>query len=226
MFLTQINIVTELINKHKSEYYKADCKETFHLVKGLFPSMQQEQLPPNNDPKKMVNNFAIFFVSKIKKICESFDTTDNSIDNYTIDCFNQNESCRFSFQQVTEQEVRKIITDSRSKSCSLDIIPTRLLQDETVLHTLLPWITCIIKSSLHTGQFPQVMKHAIVRPLLKKSNMSLCNLGNYRPISNINFLSKVLEKVVVRQIVGDMNSQGIHDPLQSAYKNGHGVETA
>ena len=64
------------------------------------------------------------------------------------------------------------------------------------------------------------MKHAIVRPLLKKSNMSLCNLGNN------NFLSKVLEKVVVRQLVGFMNSQGIHDPLQSAYKNAHGVETA
>ena len=42
----------------------------------------------------------------------------------------------------------------------------------------------------------------------------------------MNFLSKVLEKGVVRQLVRYMNQQGIHDPLQSAYKNGHGVETA
>ena len=44
----------------------------------------------------MANNFAIFFASKIKKICESFDTTDSRINDYT-DCVNQNESSHFNF---------------------------------------------------------------------------------------------------------------------------------
>ena len=77
----------DLINKHKSEYYKealkhADCKETSRLVRGLFHSGTQQE-PHNNDPKNMPNNLAIFFASNIKKICESFDITDSSINDYT-----------------------------------------------------------------------------------------------------------------------------------------------
>lgn len=50
--------------------------------------------------------------------------------------------------------------------------------------------------SLQTGVFPSAFKGAVVRPLLKKSNLDFNDFNNYRPVSHLPFLSKILEKLV------------------------------
>jgi hypothetical protein len=80
--------------------------------------------------------------------------------------------------------------------------------------------------SLSSGVFPDEMKLALVTPLLKKASLSPENLDNYRPVSNLSFLSKLVERVVVRQLCFHLESSGLYVPVQSAYRPNHSTETA
>ena len=113
---------------------------------------------------------------------------------------------------------------SKSTSCPLDPIPTSLLKD--TLDILLPNITSLINKSLALGKVPACFKKALVKPLIKKSTLDPEELKNYRPISNLPFLSKVLEKVVAKQLNEYMSANNLHEKMQSAYKKGHSTESA
>ena len=78
-----------------------------------------------------------------------------------------------------------------TKTCELDVIPTKVFKN--ILGAIIKHITLIINKSLQTGTFPSKWKNAIIRPLLKKKGPDL-ELCNYRPVSNLSFLSKVLEQ--------------------------------
>ena len=64
------------------------------------------------------------------------------------------------------------------------------------------------------------------RPLLKRPSLDADLLKNYRPVSNLPFVSKVLERVVASRLKAHMDINGLHDPFQLAYKAAHGTETA
>ena len=70
------------------------------------------------------------------------------------------------------------------------------------------------------------LKSAIVRPLLKKLSLDCEILKNYRPGSNLSFLSKVIEKVVASRFVDHMTTNNLMDPMKSAYRKGHSTEAA
>ena len=63
---------------------------------------------------------------------------------------------------------------------------------------LSPFITLLRNKSLAVGCFPSDFKRAVVRPLLKKGGLDTSRMKNYRPVSNLSFLSKSLERVVQR----------------------------
>ena len=128
------------------------------------------------------------------------------------------------FSPVSENTVSKVVNGMKNKSCCLDPLPTWLLKEN--LDILLPLLTQIINCCIETGRFPSCLKHAIVRPLLKKPVLDKENLLNYRPISNLSFIGKVIEKVVATQLGNFMSSNNLHDISQSAYKQSHSCETA
>ena len=75
------------------------------------------------------------------------------------------------------------------------------------------------------AQMPTVLKQAIVRPLLKKPTLEP-TLKNYRPVSNLAYISKVIEEAASQQIAKHIERNGLADPLPSAYKSKHSTETA
>ena len=89
---------------------------------------------------------------------------------------------------------------------------------------LLPAITDIVNASLRTGSFPTAFKTAVVRPVLKKNNLDSNDLENYRPVSNLPFISKLLEKTVLQQLNNHLSNNNLH-PFQSAYRSNHSTET-
>ena len=93
---------------------------------------------------------------------------------------------------VSEEHVQNVILKSALKTCSLDPIPPSLFVK--CLDELLLAVTHIINSSLVSGVVPPEFKTAIVKPLLKQPSLYHNNLKNYRPVSNLSFLSKSLEK--------------------------------
>ena len=91
-----------------------------------------------------------------------------------------------------------------SKSCEHDDIPTTLLKE--ILPDVIGVITKIVNISLTTGTFSQSWKTAVICPLLKKAGLKLIP-RNYRPVSNLSFLSKVVEKCMLKQFIGYCNAK-------------------
>ena len=84
----------------------------------------------------------------------------------------------------------------------------------------------IINNSISTGIFPSQFKQAIVRPLLQKNDLDPEILKNYRPVSNLNFISKIAEKMIMQRLDEHLTQHSLHDPLQFAYRKDHSTETA
>jgi len=91
---------------------------------------------------------------------------------------------------------------------------------------LLPLFIKIINCSLETAIMPSVLKEAIVTPKLKKDNLDPEEYSNFRPISNIKFISKIIEKAVLIQLKEHMEHNNLEESFQSAYKRYHSTETA
>ena len=112
----------------------------------------------------------------------------------------------------------------RPTNCPSDSIPPWLLKE--VLGTVGPSVLSVINCCLTSGHVPAAFKHAVVNPLLKKKNLDPSILSNFRPISQLPFLSKVLEKVVHTQLQSFLVSHNLHEKFQSGFKPGHSTETA
>ena len=89
---------------------------------------------------------------------------------------------------------------------------------EAVRRRHLPSMTSIINMSLESGVVPGCFKKALVRPLLKKPSLDADCLKNYRPVSNLSFISKQTERVVAARLNEHMSQFELFEPLQSAYK--------
>ena len=81
-------------------------------------------------------------------------------------------------------------------------------------------------ASLKQSCLPPSQKAAIIAPVLKKSDVDPDELKSYRPISNLTFISKVIERIVADQILRHLENANLMPPLQSAYRRNHSTETA
>ena len=106
--------------------------------------------------------------------------------------------CLFHFAPITEQ-LSKIIVKSKPTSSSVDPISTKTVLD--CLEIPLPVILNIINESLICGIVPKPLKCAVTKPLLKKPGLDPNFPKHYRPVSNLPYVSKLLERVVAAQLV-------------------------
>ncbi|KAL0148979.1 hypothetical protein M9458_055783, partial [Cirrhinus mrigala] len=102
------------------------------------------------------------------------------------------------FTAIGQEELNKLITVSKPTTCLLDPVPTKLLKE--LLPVAEEPLLNIINSSLSLGHVPKPFKLAVIKPLIKKPQLDPSKLANYRPISNLPFMSKILEKVVSAQL--------------------------
>ena len=127
---------------------------------------------------------------------------------------------------VTTDEIEKLISSALFKTChcQLDPAPTWLVKDMRGL--LSPFISLLFNKSLETGCFPSEFKKALVRPLLKKRGLDANQLKNFRPVSNLSFLSKLLQRVVQSRPQSYLDRCDLMPATQSAYHKFHSTETA
>jgi len=121
---------------------------------------------------------------------------------------------------VTGDEVEKLISSALNKTCQSDPAPTWLVKDTREL--LSPFISLRSSKSLTTGCFPPELTEAVARLLQKKSGLEANGL---RPVSNLPFIVRLLEKVV-RSVCRLINSNGLTLKMQSAYRRFHSTDTA
>ena len=103
-----------------------------------------------------------------------------------------------SFDSVTVADVTKLIHDAPNKQSWLDPLPMWLLKECSDL--LSPFLSALCNMSLRTGVVPASFKTSVITPLIKKSSTDVNTLQNYRPISNLSFVSKLLERLVSTQL--------------------------
>ena len=180
-------------------------------------------MPPGVTNKDLAYRFNNFFIDKITKIHNDLTGKQQHLPLYmeTPAPLNTNKLCRF--QLITLSNLQKIIRSTPNKSCDLDSIPTSLLKQ--ILPSIVTTIADIINTSLKDGSFPESFNRALVRPLLKKPNLDLLKT-NYRPVSNLSYVSKLVEHVVAVQLVNHIERHNLIEVHQSAYCAYHSTETA
>ena len=91
---------------------------------------------------------------------------------------------------------------------------------------LSPFVALLFNKSLSAGYFPATFKQAVIHPLLRKSGLDSSQMKNYRPVSNLSFLSKLLERAVQMLLKAFIDNNNLMPTKQSAYRQGHSTETA
>src|SRR6218665_1158094 len=109
------------------------------------------------------------------------------------------------------------------KRIDVSIVSHRLLKECAA--TIAPFITQLINSSISTARVPTIFKIATITPLLKKPGLDTADVRSHRPISNLSVLSKMLERVVSKQLVNYLNINQLFPDRQSAYRAFHSTET-
>ena len=220
---------TYLMKKVRSEYYStfindssSDQRKLFKASKCLLNLKDDIQFPPHSDAFELANDFGNFFRQRIVDIRSKLP----DLNSPETSCVEQEAcltSCFSEFVTLEESEVSRLISSSNLKSCALDPLPACLVSG--CINVLLPSITKMINLSLTSGHFPAEWKMALVIPLLKKRGLDPI-LKNYRPISNLQFVSKLVERSVFNQLHKYLLSNNLYPIFQSAYRVYHSTETA
>ena len=222
MFRAQRNRLTSIRRAAKKTYYsdKFQSAQTMKDRNNLLSSVMQNK--NKRDPVlpaaslgdcELAQRFSEFYIDKIKTI--RCNITGSSMNVVNLPEHQSQISPLSSFRETSEDELTMLIHKSPTKSSSLDPIPTWLLKK--CLPGFLPILTRLINSSLSSGCVPTSLKKAVIRPLLKKVSLDSEVLKNYRPVSNLSFLSKLLERVVATRLNEHCTDNNLDVSFQSAY---------
>ncbi len=217
-----------MLNAAHRSHYESEIMEAsgnqrklFAIIQELASVKRDTPLPDHDNLQQLADEFGEFFIKKIQDIRTEIDshpcTFQASAEHSTP------TKVLSSFKPLSEQEVRKLIFQSKSTSCSLDPIPTPLLKE--CVDILLPLLTKMINTSLETGIFPDEWKLALVVPLIKKLGLELL-LNHFRPVSNLPFVSKLVERAVIQQENPHVNANCPLPICTSAYREFHSTESA
>ena len=224
----QLHPCNRMMSKSKSDYYtsllsyKSDNpRHMWNSVNKILHREKSKPLPDHTSLDTLCSSFSKFFTDKITLIRSNFVTNDHSHDFPEPPHV---ENTMDQFTSTTTSEVRSIILKSTNASCDLDPFPTRLLKN--YIDDLIVPITAIINLSMREGVVPPGFKQALVTPLIKKKTLCRNAFKNYRPISNLSFLSKILEKIVAKRLNAHIEEQLLSNHVQSAYTRFHSTETA
>ena len=224
--LTRLRLLTTAIEWMSQRGTNVNYLRSLSLCWGTRVNHHSETL---NSAPELAETFSDYFINKIVTIRTKIQSINSQSTPLSLIQLNdwepefQGEKLT-AFMPTNEQEIRRLIMAAPSKSCELDPTPTSIIKG--CLDEIAPLATKLVNASLSGACVPDKLKHAIVRPLLKKQHIDKDTLRNYRPVSNLPFVSKIIEKVVSQRVGDSIQRNNLADPLQSAYRPAHSTETA
>ena len=172
-------------------------------------------------PKDVAEIMNKFFLSKIEKLRQKFNKT-----NVNLELCKQKmigKSCKLSLKHVSEDKILKILTKLKpSKSCGVDGLDTYSLK--IAAKVVAPVLHHIVVLSIMQCKFPTSWRVAKVLPLHKKD--STLEPKNYRPVSILSPLSKVLERVVYNQVYDYFSNNQLFHPSMMGFRKNRSTLTA
>ena len=224
-----IRIAKKLYYHKQFENYKSDIKKTWKQInevksnKSKVSELPKYFLDGNNiltENIDIANCFNNFFCNIGPSLANSIQNPPNkSFKDY----LKQNILSSFSFNTISTEFTTKIINKLKSKSSSgHDGLSS--IQLKCISSNIIAILTHIINQSLCTGIFPDSLKLAKISPIFKKGNPHLTD--NYRPISLLPIISKVLEKVVFLQVYDYFVENKLLYDSQYGFRKLHSTEYA
>lgn len=211
------------IRAARKDYFSKIITENAGNSRILFSAIDQllntAPTPPQSSASKC-EELALFFNNKITLIRANI-SPDTNMDTISKPCKKVNIG---KFTCITSTELYKTVMECNSSTSCIDPIPTAFFK--RIFESISSHVLNIINTSLLTGIFPDAFKTAVVKPLLKKPKLDSDVLTNYRPISNLPFISKILEKIVSIQINSFLKENNIMEEFQSGFRTHHSTETA
>lgn len=226
-YTTKAKEVAEEEISAKKDYFLSKMNTTnpkilFENCKKLLCGPKKEIIYPKNfNNNILANKFNYFFIEKVENVRSSLQIISTNFCCTVSDCVTFER-----FKTITIDEVIAIIKQCNNKTCELDILPTCILSNDDVLSVIAPVLNQIVNASLITSVIPECFKYALVTPILKKPTFDTNDMSSFRPISNLCFISKVLERVISNQLVDHLESNLLLSKFQSGFRKAHGVETA
>jgi len=217
----QSTLMRHFLQKRYTDYWRSTISDNVKDPKALWSKISallDAPKAPTSTTAHTADAFANHFQSKVEAIRDSTSYAPHPLIDF--------RSCATlqTMKEVTADEVTKIISRAPVKHCSLDPAPTWLVK--RLLPLLADPISRMCNASIIEGVFPSTLKQAIVKPRLKKPTLNPDDLSSYRPISNLSFISKVVERVIAARFSEHFESQGLLPSCQSAYRANHSTETA
>ena len=233
------NAVNIAIRRAKATYYKdllrenssGDPSKFWKTVKSIYPgkakSSSKSQVfeiegKESTDQTVISNVFCSFFMNIVASMKQKSIFLRDFAWQFPTSITKRTESV-FNFQFVTNIDVEKIIKSiKRSKATGIDDLPPGLIKDAA--DVLSVPLSHVINLSLDTGQFPQEWKAAKIIPLHKSG--STTNFDNYRPISVLPIVSKVIEKIVHKQLMNFLDENKLLSTRQFGFRAKMSAELA
>ncbi|XP_064420139.1 uncharacterized protein LOC135359115 [Latimeria chalumnae] len=181
--------------------------------------------PIDTSGSQSVDSFLEYFSKKVDLIRADISSSYSNIGDNFLSRDSPNHAILWDeFSSVSVTQVEQVLCGLRLTTCIFDPCPSWLIKE--CLGDWVPLFTTIINASLEEGYFPTALKRASVCPLLKQASLDPGDLGNYRPVSNLPFLGKVIEKVVARFLREHLDQFNFYDRFQSGFRPRHSTETA
>jgi hypothetical protein len=229
VFKTIRNKYHKLVLATKKTYYSnivqsssENPRRLWNTINNLLHRHGAAKFPSTISLTTVAEHFASFFSDKISKLYLSVCGKPSALSPHSLEPPSVPPEF-LTFLPASESEIFKILHDSANKNCDLDPIPTSLVKQCS--NVLIPVLTKIVNLSLISGEFPCSFKQSIVSPLLKKPTLDKESLSNYRPISNLSLVSKIIEKVVKSRLTAHLTHHSMLSPFQSAYRKFHSTES-
>ena len=216
---------TQLAHKKKCQHYgdKLDGsnRSLFSSIKSLLDNEQEEILPDAESDGELANRFLTYFTEKIENIRSTFPKG-----KPTETAKMPSPAGKLTeFEKTTEEEVREMVMKYGIKCSPEDPVPASLLK-KADLEIFIPIWTKLVNLSLGEGSM-DCLKNGILIPLIKQLDdiVDKDNEKNYRPVTNLQFLGKLIERTVKKRLGEHMKEQNLDSDFEHGYKEGHSTET-
>ena len=192
-WIEQTRSMHQLFKQKQNLFWEAKVEDSRGNPKKLWRTLSsilgKDKKNSSSSKELTANDFLKAFAEKTEGVRQSTSTASYPTFDET--------GCPYrflEFESVDCEFISRLIQSSPNKNCTLDPVPTWMVKKYS--SELVPFIVAYCNTSLRDGIFPTSQKNDLITPILKKSNLDAHTAGNYRPISNLSYLSKLLERCV------------------------------
>ena len=230
-YLRKLMEVTKVVYVNNQVDNAEDSKEMWRLIKAMGMNAEDRNTPMKikvngtltSDPKVVAEHLNNFFLEKVNKIREVTPPDPDLALDYTRQYIGDKVINQMEFTMVNNEDIIKVIAGLKNTGAlGVDQIPTGILK--RFKGVLAPYICFIVNKAMYTQQYPTMWKCGVVSPVPKKGDLT--EDKNWRPVTLLCSMSKIIETVMNKQIKAHLKRHGLIPDAQHAYQEAKSTITA